>query len=88
VLWPCEIIDERYERKATIVTSNLAVDEWKQAFPSNQLIAVATIDRLRHRTYQVTLEGPTWRRPRPAEMAQDVIPKSPKTGQKNTPKTD
>jgi DNA replication protein DnaC len=41
-----EIIDEHYERKATLVTSNLDISEWDQAFTSNQLIALATIDRL------------------------------------------
>lgn len=83
-----EIIDERYERKATIVTSNLDVSEWRQAFPNNQLIAVATIDRLRHRAYQLTLEGPTWRAPRPPDTAIEAPSKPLKTGQKNAPKTD
>ena len=82
-----EIIDERYERKATIVTSNLDVSEWSQAFASNQLIAVATIDRLRHRAYQITLEGKSWRSPRPPETAFETSPKPPKTGPKNTAKT-
>jgi YD repeat-containing protein len=58
-----EIIDERYERKATMVTSNLDISAWDQAFTSNQLIAVATIDRLRHRAYQITLEGKSRRAP-------------------------
>ena len=56
-----EIIDERYERRATVVTSNLDVSEWTQAFVNNQLIAVATIDRLKHRAWQLTLEGKSWR---------------------------
>lgn len=81
-----EIIDERYERRATLVTSNLDLSEWRQAFPSNQLIAVATIDRLRHRAYQLTLEGETRRRPRPPQPAENAIEKSLKTGQKNTSK--
>ena len=59
-----EIIDERYEREATMVTSNLDVSEWSQAFASNQLIAVATIDRLRNRAYTLTLKGKSWRTPR------------------------
>ena len=80
-----EIIDERYERKATMVTSNLDVSEWSQAFASNQLIAVATIDRLRHRAYQLTLEGKSWRTPRAVQSA-PAPPASPaKTGLKNQP---
>ena len=82
-----EIIDERYERKATLVTSNLDVSEWPQAFPSNQLIAVATIDRLRHRAYQLTLEGKSWRTPRSPDAAADTPPKSPTTEPEATGKT-
>lgn len=82
-----EIIDERYERRATLVTSNLDVSEWHQAFPSNQLIAVATIDRLRHRAYQLTLEGKSWRTPRPPEATTNAAQKSAKTEPKNTQKT-
>lgn len=59
-----ELIAERYEQAATIVTSNLAFEEWHQAFP-NQLLAVATLDRLRHDAYQVTLEGKSFRASRP-----------------------
>ena len=47
-----------------MVTSNLDVSEWSQAFASNQLIAVATIDRLRNRAYTLTLKGKSWRTPR------------------------
>lgn len=36
---------ERYERAATIVTSNLDFDEWDQAFATNRLLASATLDR-------------------------------------------
>lgn len=43
-----DLIAERYERCATIVTSNLDFDEWTEAFATNRLLASATIDRLRH----------------------------------------
>lgn len=55
-----ELIVQRYEQTSTILTSNLALDEWQQAF-SNQLLAVATIDRLRHNAYHVILEGKSYR---------------------------
>lgn len=86
-----EIIDERYERKATIVTSNLDLDEWPQAFPSNQLIAVASIDRLKHRAWKLTLEGKSWRTLRTLDEASNPFQKAPKTeprtGSKTDPKT-
>lgn len=43
-----ELIAERYERTATIITSSLDFNEWDQAFASNPLLASATLDRLRH----------------------------------------
>ena len=45
-----------FERTATIVTSNLDFTEWDQAFPGNRLLASATVDRLRHNAYCLTLD--------------------------------
>jgi len=58
------VIDGRYERRSTIITSNLDFDEWGEAF-SNKLLGTATIDRMRHGAYLVTLEGDTFRKPKP-----------------------
>lgn len=55
-----ELISERYERVATIVTSNLDFSEWGNAFP-NQLLAAATLDRLRHNAHRIVLEGASFR---------------------------
>jgi len=55
-----DLISERYENAATIVTSNLAFNEWGDAFP-NRLLAAATLDRLRHNAYRVTLDGKSYR---------------------------
>lgn len=55
-----DLISERYERASTIITSNLDFSEWGSAFP-NRLLAAATIDRLRHNAYRVTLDGPSFR---------------------------
>lgn len=55
-----ELIDERYEKTSTIVTSNLAFNEWGDAFP-NRLLSAATLDRLRHAAYRVILEGESYR---------------------------
>ena len=38
-----DLIAERYETTATIVTSNLDFTEWDQAFPANRLLASATL---------------------------------------------
>ncbi len=59
-----DLIAERYEQTATIVTSNLDFSEWDQAFPGNRLLAAATVDRLRHNAYCLTLDGDSYRAPR------------------------
>lgn len=55
-----DLIAERYEKASTIVTSNLAFEEWGDAFP-NKLLGAATIDRLRHAAYKIVLEGDSYR---------------------------
>ena len=57
---------ERYERTATVITSNLDFGEWGDAFP-NQLLGAATLDRLRHGAYRVVLDGKSYRSPRPLD---------------------
>lgn len=59
-----ELIAERYETAPTIVTSNLDLPEWDQAFPANRLLASATLDRLRHNAYCLTLDGKSYRTPK------------------------
>jgi DNA replication protein DnaC len=76
-----DVIAERYERKSTIVTSNLDIPEWTEAFP-NRILGGATIDRLRHGAYRVVLEGKSYRSSQPAPKI--LKPLSSKSG-KPTP---
>ena len=55
-----DLISARYEFAATIVTSNLAFNEWGSAFP-NQLLAAATLDRIRHNAHRIILDGASFR---------------------------
>ena len=75
-----DVISERYERKSTIVTSNLDIPEWVDAFP-NRILGAATIDRLRHGAYKVVLEGKSYRSTKPAPKPL----KQPVKEQKNNP---
>jgi DNA replication protein DnaC len=61
-----DLIAERYERTATVLTSNLDLDEWGAAFPANKMIAAATLDRLRHGAYKIELDGESYRSQKPA----------------------
>lgn len=58
-----DLIAERHERTATLVTSNLDFSEWGDAFP-NRLLGAATIDRLRHNAYRLILDGKSYRSPK------------------------
>lgn len=65
-----DLVAERYERGATVLTSNLDFGEWGDAFP-NQLLGAATLDRLRHGAYRVVLDGKSYRSPRPMQTRVD-----------------
>ena len=72
-----DLIAERYEQTATIVTSNLDFPEWDQAFPANRLLASATLDRLRHNAYCMVLDGQSYRAPKMAPTSPKSRPVAP-----------
>ncbi|MBI5018452.1 MAG: ATP-binding protein [Deltaproteobacteria bacterium] len=72
-----ELIAERYERRPTILTSNLDFKEWGDAFP-NRLLGAATLDRLRHGAYLVVLDGESYRSPRPLSESKTTLAKGVK----------
>jgi DNA replication protein DnaC len=55
-----ELICRRYERKATIITSNRDFNEWPMVF-ANPLMASASMDRLVHRATKIVIEGKSYR---------------------------
>ena len=55
-----EVINERYERGALIVTSNRAFTEWPDLFQS-PLLASAALDRLAHHAHQIVITGDSFR---------------------------
>jgi DNA replication protein DnaC len=67
------LVDARYERKTTLLTSNLDFDEWGAAFP-NKLMGAATLDRLRDGAYRIVLDGETRRKPRPMPQPGSSLP--------------
>lgn len=67
-----QVINERYERGAILVTSNRDYAEWPEAFGDNALLASATLDRIAHRAHRITITGESYRaqeRPKPLAMA-------------------
>jgi len=77
-----DLIAERYEQVATIVTSNLDFPEWDQAFPTNRLLASASLDRLRHNAYCLVLDGQSYRAPKQLNNSTKA---SPQKAAKSTP---
>lgn len=57
-----KLMEERYNRRATLITTNLDYDEWKQ-FLGNQPMVEALLSRLRHRCHTVKIDGPSLREP-------------------------
>ncbi|RWA57951.1 AAA family ATPase [Mesorhizobium sp. M1C.F.Ca.ET.193.01.1.1] len=67
-----EIIEDRYERRSTIVTSQLPLDRWYEII-ANPTLADAILDRLVHNAYRIDLTGESMRKqrsPRASETAQ------------------
>lgn len=55
-----EIISQRYERGATLITSNLPFDEWTATFGSERLTG-ALLDRLTHHVNILEMNGESYR---------------------------
>lgn len=58
-----EIIEDRYERRSIIVTSQVPVDHWYEII-GNPTIADAILDRLVHNAYRIELTGESMRKQR------------------------
>jgi DNA replication protein DnaC len=55
-----ELIQERYERRPLILTSNRALHEWPEMF-ADGLLASAALDRLTHHCQTIVIEGQSYR---------------------------
>jgi DNA replication protein DnaC len=58
-----KLMEERYRRHATIITTNLDYDEWHN-FLGNKPLVDALLSRLRHQCHTVKIDGPTLRTPK------------------------
>jgi DNA replication protein DnaC len=56
------LMDERYRRKATIITTNLEYEEWYN-FLGNKALCDALLSRLRHQCHTIRIDGPPLREP-------------------------
>ena len=56
------LMEERYRRKSTIITTNLDYDEWHN-FLGNKALCDALLSRLRHQCHTLRIDGPSLREP-------------------------
>lgn len=56
-----ELMDDRYDRKSTVVTSQLPPDDW-HAYLADPTMADAILDRLLHNAHRIALTGPSIRK--------------------------
>jgi DNA replication protein DnaC len=63
-----EILDDRYDRRSTLVTSQIPVDGW-HGYLADPTLADAILDRLVHNSHRITLSGESMRRVKAAATA-------------------
>jgi DNA replication protein DnaC len=57
-----KLMEERYRRKATLLTTNLEYDQW-QVLLGNKELTEALLSRLRHQCQTIRINGPSLRDP-------------------------
>lgn len=60
-----KLMEQRYRRKPTLITTNLLYDDW-YGFLGNKQMVAALLDRLRHFCHTIHIEGPSLRDPSPS----------------------
>jgi DNA replication protein DnaC len=63
-----EIINQRYEQRSTLITTNRPFAEWSEVFP-NAACVVSLIDRLVHHSEVIAIEGESYRMKEAKEQA-------------------
>ena len=67
-----EIVEDRYGRSSTLITSQLPTDTWHEVI-GEPTFADAILDRIVHNAYRLALDGPSMRKIQAAEL-EDAVP--------------
>lgn len=62
-----EIMEDRYDKRSTIIASQLPVEKWHEMFDDNT-VADAILDRLVHRAHRIVLKGESMRKVKSGDM--------------------
>jgi len=68
-----EILDDRYAKKSTLITSQLPIDQW-HTYLGDPTLADAILDRLVHNSHRLTLTGESMRKRAAAKITTPNIP--------------
>lgn len=79
-----KLMDERYSRKSTIITTNLDYPQWYDLFKRKPLVD-ALLDRLQHRCITIRISGPSLRTPSQTEPQKANHHSSTKQNSKSKP---
>lgn len=71
------LMDQRYNRVSTVITSNLEPAEWHTLF-QNQNLLDALLDRLQHHCITIRIDGPSLRSPENEPVAGQALAKKSK----------
>ena len=55
-----QVINQRYLKSSTILTTNVGIAEWGQVF-GDEVLATAILDRLLHHCEVIAINGPSYR---------------------------
>lgn len=78
------LLSERYERRSTLITTNLAFGEWVQVFGDAKL-TTALLDRLGHHSHILTTRGQSFRsRNREKDVGTAATPPNPNSIQERS----
>jgi len=69
-----EILDDRYDRKSTLIAAQTPLDNW-HALIGDPALADATLDRLVHNAHRISLTGESMRKTRANLTKEDSITK-------------
>lgn len=76
------LMEERYNRKSTIITTNLEYDEWYD-FLGNKRMVEALLSRLRHHCRTIKIDGPPLRIPEEPQPEPKARKKKPSGNNKS-----
>jgi IstB-like ATP binding protein len=70
------LMDARYNRVSTIITTNLELSDWYELFQKKTLVD-ALLDRLQHHCITIRIDGPSLRSQEPAPPVRPASDNSP-----------